>query len=77
MKKCLVIRNLDNNRFYTGRYWSFDECEKWSKEISDAKEFDSLEDIEQLVVNQEIDEDNYSDYDELHDKPFEVITIYK
>ncbi len=74
MKKGFVIKDLDNGKYYTGKYWSYDEA--WTREMSYAKKYVTIENIENLVINQELDDDCHSDYDELEDKFIEIVTVF-
>ena len=39
MKIKKVIVDVENGKYYTGRYWSMDEKEAWSLDWSDAETF--------------------------------------
>ena len=70
MKKKYILKNIDNNKYWTGRY-----AVPYSADIRDAEQFNSEQELQdELAVT---DEENYSVrrlFDEVY--MFEVGIIY-
>ena len=49
MEKRFVLLNVDNNKYWTGRYWDV----PYSTDIRDAKQFNTEEEIFEEPLNEE------------------------
>lgn len=70
MEKVYILKNVDNNKYWTGRYWDY----KFTTDIKDARQYFSIDSIEEELKKLCNNENSNSYIEDI--EIFEVITLY-
>jgi hypothetical protein len=71
MEKVYILKNVDNNKYWSGRYW---DDYKYTTDIKDAKQYYNIDLLEEDLISLIENEGGSSYIEDVN--MFEVITLY-